>query len=180
MESICKYIVSSSRYSPTIGIWSFLLFFCRLYLEWIFSLASSCYLIIMSWISLLSTRRSQVFAGLVQTMYDHTNTVAMERTCFNERSSPELGFLRLNILHHLIVSMKYVENDSFQVKLRPTFFFFSICIMLNNHSLSKIYVNLFLIILVSSSETKRMMNNDELFIDHFIIIAMNLTNTDQM
>ncbi|CAF3652063.1 unnamed protein product [Rotaria sordida] len=40
----------------------------------------------------------QAFAGLVQAMYD-TNTVAIVRRCFSERSSPELGFLRPHIAH---------------------------------------------------------------------------------
>jgi hypothetical protein len=46
-----------------------------------------------------------VFAGLVQAMYD-TNTVAIVRKCFSERSSPEMGFLRPHIAHDHIVSMK--------------------------------------------------------------------------
>jgi hypothetical protein len=47
-----------------------------------------------------------VFAGLVQAMYD-TNTVAIVRKCFSERSSPEMGFLRPHIAHDHIVSMKW-------------------------------------------------------------------------
>ena len=42
------------------------------------------------------------FAGLVQAMYD-TNTVAIVRKCFSERSAPELGFLRPHIAHDHIV-----------------------------------------------------------------------------
>jgi hypothetical protein len=47
---------------------------------------------------------TQAFAGLVQAMYD-TNTVAIVRRCFSERSSPELGFLRPHIAHDHIVSI---------------------------------------------------------------------------
>ena len=128
------------------------------------------------------SKLGQVFAGLVQVLYDHTNTVAIMRKCFSERSSSELGFLRPHTVHDRIVSIKKcVENDPFQVKLRQTLLlFFSGCIRLNYHSLSKIYVNLIWIISVSSSEIKRMMNNDELFVDHFIIITMDLMNVDQM
>ena len=46
---------------------------------------------------------TQAFAALVQAMYD-TNTVAIVRRCFSERSSPELGFLRPHIAHDHIVS----------------------------------------------------------------------------
>ena len=45
---------------------------------------------------------TQAFAGLVQAMYE-TNTVAIVRRCFGERSSPELGFLRPHIAHDHIV-----------------------------------------------------------------------------
>ncbi|CAF1376694.1 unnamed protein product [Adineta ricciae] len=47
------------------------------------------------------------FAGLVQAMYD-TNTVAIVRRCFSERSAPELGFLRPHIAHDHIC-MYYVK-----------------------------------------------------------------------
>lgn len=46
---------------------------------------------------------SQAFAGLVQAMYE-TNSVAIVRRCFSERSSPEIGFLRPHISHDHIVS----------------------------------------------------------------------------
>lgn len=36
-------------------------------------------------------------------MYD-TNTVAIVRKCFSERSAPELGFLRPHIAHDHIVN----------------------------------------------------------------------------
>ncbi|CAM4754730.1 unnamed protein product [Rotaria magnacalcarata] len=49
----------------------------------------------------------QVFAGIVQAMYD-TNTVAIVRKCFSERSSPELGFLRPHIAHNHMC-MYYVK-----------------------------------------------------------------------
>ena len=49
---------------------------------------------------------TNVFAGLVQAMYD-TNTVAIVRRCFSERSSPEIGFLRPHIAHdHIVSSME--------------------------------------------------------------------------
>ncbi len=48
---------------------------------------------------------TQAFAALVQAMYD-TNTVAIVRRCFSERSSPELGFLRPHISHDHIVNIK--------------------------------------------------------------------------
>jgi len=51
-------------------------------------------------------------------MYD-TNTVAIVRKCFSERSSPELGFLRPHIAHDHIVSMKekmfYIKYQSIVV-----------------------------------------------------------------
>ncbi|CAF0919684.1 unnamed protein product [Adineta steineri] len=50
---------------------------------------------------------AQTFTGLVQAMYD-TNTVAIVRKCFSERSSPELGFLRPHIAHDHIC-MYYVK-----------------------------------------------------------------------
>ena len=40
-------------------------------------------------------------------MYD-TNTVAIVRKCFSERSAPELGFLRPHIAHDHIVSRECV------------------------------------------------------------------------
>lgn len=46
---------------------------------------------------------SQTFTGLVQAMYE-TNSVAIVRRCFSERSSPEIGFLRPHISHDHIVS----------------------------------------------------------------------------
>ncbi len=52
---------------------------------------------------------AQAFAGLVQAMYD-TNTVAIVRKCFSERSAPELGFLRPHIAHDHIVIEKYFLN----------------------------------------------------------------------
>jgi hypothetical protein len=48
-------------------------------------------------------------------MYD-TNTVAIVRKCFSERSSPELGFLRPHIAHDHIVRMKLKKNF-FQIKI---------------------------------------------------------------
>ncbi|CAF1177015.1 unnamed protein product [Rotaria sordida] len=50
---------------------------------------------------------AQAFAGLVQAMYE-TNTVAIVRKCFSERSAPELGFLRPHIAHDH-VCMYYVK-----------------------------------------------------------------------
>jgi hypothetical protein len=44
-------------------------------------------------------------------MYD-TNTVAIVRKCFSERSSPELGFLRPHIAHDHIVSIKSKISNS--------------------------------------------------------------------
>lgn len=38
-------------------------------------------------------------------MYD-TNTVAIVRRCFSERSAPEIGFLRPHIAHDHIVRIK--------------------------------------------------------------------------
>jgi hypothetical protein len=40
-------------------------------------------------------------------MYD-TNTVAIVRKCFSERSAPELGFLRPHIAHDHIVSRCFI------------------------------------------------------------------------
>jgi hypothetical protein len=39
-------------------------------------------------------------------MYD-TNTVAIVRKCFSERSAPEIGFLRPHIAHDHIVSKTF-------------------------------------------------------------------------
>jgi len=50
---------------------------------------------------------AHAFAGLVQAMYD-TNTVAIVRKCFSERSAPELGFLRPHIAHDHIC-MYYIK-----------------------------------------------------------------------
>ncbi|CAF4451221.1 unnamed protein product, partial [Rotaria sp. Silwood2] len=50
---------------------------------------------------------AQAFAGLVQAMYE-TNTVAIVRKCFSQRSAPELGFLRPHIAHDHIC-MYYVK-----------------------------------------------------------------------
>ncbi|CAF0722876.1 unnamed protein product [Adineta ricciae] len=50
---------------------------------------------------------AQTFTGLVQAMYE-TNSVAIVRKCFSERSSPELGFLRPHIAHDHIC-MYYVK-----------------------------------------------------------------------
>ncbi|UJR27942.1 hypothetical protein I4U23_009202 [Adineta vaga] len=50
---------------------------------------------------------AQAFAGLVQAMYD-TNTVAIVRKCFSERSAPELGYLRPHIAHDHIC-MYYIK-----------------------------------------------------------------------
>jgi hypothetical protein len=41
-------------------------------------------------------------------MYD-TNTVAIVRKCFSERSAPELGFLRPHIAHDHIVSWNLIS-----------------------------------------------------------------------
>lgn len=79
---------------------------------------------------------SQAFTGLVQAMYD-TNTVAIVRRCFSERSSPEIGFLRPHISHDHIVSAKrkgvlhifFIRSD-----------LISVCTMSNCH-LRKIYEN---------------------------------------
>jgi hypothetical protein len=53
--------------------------------------------------SVIFQEETQAFAGLVQAMYD-TDTVAIVRRCFSERSSPEIGFLRPHIAHDHIVS----------------------------------------------------------------------------
>ncbi|CAF1066284.1 unnamed protein product [Rotaria magnacalcarata] len=50
---------------------------------------------------------AQAFAGLVQAMYE-TNTVAIVRKCFSERSAPEIGFLRPHIAHDHIC-MYYIK-----------------------------------------------------------------------
>ena len=46
-------------------------------------------------------------------MYD-TNTVAIVRKCFSERSAPELGFLRPHIAHDHIVGV-FVDCSTFAV-----------------------------------------------------------------
>lgn len=43
-------------------------------------------------------------------MYE-TNTVAIVRRCFSERSAPEIGFLRPHISHDHIVSNKKTFSD---------------------------------------------------------------------
>ncbi len=64
---------------------------------------------------------AQAFAGLVQAMYD-TNTVAIVRRCFSERSAPELGFLRPHIAHDHIVGRHVIGMNECLI-------WFSVCIM---------------------------------------------------
>ena len=54
-------------------------------------------------------------------MYD-TNTVAIVRKCFSERSAPELGFLRPHIAHDHIVRMN-------RLSIIEIILDFSVCIM---------------------------------------------------
>ena len=44
-------------------------------------------------------------------MYN-TNTVAIVRKCFSERSAPEIGFLRPHIAHDHIVSEKKIDFNT--------------------------------------------------------------------
>jgi hypothetical protein len=49
-------------------------------------------------------------------MYE-TNTVAIVRKCFSERSSPELGFLRPHIAHDHIVSIEIKKHFKFKISI---------------------------------------------------------------
>ena len=103
--SISKSIVSSSRYPHP---WTFDLFSCA-FLDcfWRMCLIVSIILLSNHVMKFFIVRK---LVGLVQTMYDYTNTAAIVHKCFNEKSSSEFRFLRLYHIWFMITWQ--VRNNS--------------------------------------------------------------------